>query len=101
MPSTAAEIARARGLPTPAAARLDEPDYNLDMGAWYIARQLERFGELPLALAAYNAGPARVAAYRRGQAPLPAETRRYQATITALWRERWLPWSPTLASRGQ
>lgn len=99
MPSTAAEIAQVRGLPAPSRARLDDPAYNLDLGAWYIAQQLERYRDLPLALAAYNAGPGRVAAYRRGEAELPAETRRYQAIITALWRERWLPWSPTLAAR--
>lgn len=99
MPSTAAEIAQQRGLPTHAPARLDEPAYNLDLGAWYLARQLERYGDLSLALAAYNAGPGRVAAYERGEAELPEQTRRYQATILALWRERWLPWSPTLSSR--
>jgi beta-lactamase regulating signal transducer with metallopeptidase domain len=100
MPSTAVEIAQARGLPAPAPAQLDEPAYNLDMGAWYIARQLERHDDdLSLALAAYNAGPGRVAAYRRGEARLPEETLRYQATITALFRERSLPWSPTLAAR--
>jgi beta-lactamase regulating signal transducer with metallopeptidase domain len=102
MPATAAEIARVRGLPATPPARLDDPAYNLDMGAWYIARQLERHGDdLPLALAAYNAGPGRVAAYRRGEAALPEETRRYQATITALWGERWLPWSPTLLARAR
>jgi len=100
MPSTAAEIARVRGLPSASPAQLDEPAYNLDMGAWYIARQLDRFGDdLPLALAAYNAGPGRVASYRRGESALPEETLRYQATITALFRERGLPWSPTLAAR--
>ncbi len=101
MPSTAAEIARVRGLPEPTSRRLEEPAYNLDLGAWYMARHLEHYGELPLALAAYNAGPGRVAAYRRGEAELPEETRRYQAMITALWRERWLPWSPTLAARAR
>jgi hypothetical protein len=99
MPSTAAEIAEVRGLPAPSIARLEDPAYNLDLGAWYMARQLARFGDVPLALAAYNAGPGRVAAHRRGEAELPEETRRYQAMITALWRERWLPWSPTLAMR--
>lgn len=101
MPSTAAEIARARGMPAPTPARLEDPAYNLDMGAWYMARQLERHRDLSLALAAYNAGPGRVAAHRRGEATLPEETRRYQATITALVRERWLPWSPTLAMRAR
>ncbi len=101
MPSTAAEIARARGLPPPSLERLHDPGYNLDLGAWYMARQLERFGELPLALAAYNAGPGRTAAHVRGEATLPQETQRYQATIGALWRERWLPWSPTLMRRAR
>ncbi|MCX4239589.1 M56 family metallopeptidase [Paraliomyxa miuraensis] len=100
MPSTAAEIAERRGLPPPTPDALDEPAYNLDLGAWYLARLIEQHeGHLPLALAAYNAGPGRVAAYQRGELELPEETRRYQATIEALWRERWLPWSPTLASR--
>jgi soluble lytic murein transglycosylase-like protein len=99
MPATAAEIAEVRGLPAPSIARLEDPAYNLDLGAWYMARQLARFGDVPLALAAYNAGPGRVAAHRRGEAELPEETRRYQVMITALWRERWLPWSPTLAMR--
>jgi soluble lytic murein transglycosylase-like protein len=40
--------------------RLTVPS-NLRGGAEYLARQLERFGDLRLALAAYNAGPERVA----------------------------------------
>lgn len=99
MPTTAAEIAEHRGLSDHAPRRLDEPAYNLDLGAWYLARQLDHYGQLPVALAAYNAGPGRVEAWTRGEATLPEETRRYQATIMALWAERGLPWSPTLAMR--
>jgi soluble lytic murein transglycosylase-like protein len=54
--------------------RLD-PAANLLGGADYLARQLLRFGDLRLALAAYNAGPARVA--QLGRVPRIAQTRAY------------------------
>lgn len=47
-------------------------DENLNGGADYLARQLTRFGDVRLALAAYNAGPARVA--RLGRVPDIKET---------------------------
>ena len=37
-----------------------DPMANLDAGARYLRQQIDRFGSLPLALAAYNAGPQRV-----------------------------------------
>lgn len=52
-----------------------DPVENLNGGADYLARQILRFGDLRLALAAYNAGPARVA--RLGRIPDIAETRNY------------------------
>ena len=39
-----------------------DPAANLEGGARYLRRQLDRFEHLPLALAAYNAGPAAVEA---------------------------------------
>lgn len=56
-----------------------DPAENLRGGADYLARQLVRFGDLRLALAAYNAGPGRVA--RLGRVPDFAETRDYVATV--------------------
>ncbi|WP_312597968.1 lytic transglycosylase domain-containing protein [Brevundimonas sp.] len=56
-----------------------DPSENLRGGADYLASQILRFGDLRLALAAYNAGPARVE--RLGRVPDIAETRAYVATV--------------------
>ena len=57
------------------------PEENLDGAARYFSAQLERFGDVSLALAAYNAGPHRVVEY--GGVPPFRETRAYVARITA------------------
>lgn len=54
-------------------------EQNLSGGADYLARQLLRFGDLRLALAAYNAGPGRVA--RLGRIPEIAETQAYVVSV--------------------
>lgn len=54
---------------------------NIDGGAAYLAQQLRRFGDVRLALAAYNAGPAAVARY--GDVPPYAETQAYVRAILA------------------
>lgn len=56
-----------------------EPQANLLGGADYLARQLLRFGDLRLALAAYNSGPARVA--RLGRVPAIPETEQYVRAV--------------------
>lgn len=53
---------------------------NLDGSARYLLAQLDRFGSMELALAAYNAGPEAVAKY--GGVPPYAETQAYVAAIT-------------------
>ena len=58
-----------------------DPEQNLDGAARYFAAQLDRFGDVHLALAAYNAGPHRVVQY--GGMPPYRETRAYVARITA------------------
>jgi len=52
---------------------------NIDGGVAYLAQQIARFGDLPRALAAYNAGPEAVA--RFGGVPPFAETRAYVKSI--------------------
>jgi len=56
-----------------------DPSASLFAGADYLARQLIRFGDLRLALAAYNAGPARVA--QLGRVPEMAETKAYVGAV--------------------
>ena len=75
MPNTAAELGVNPG---------DLAD-NIRGGALYLRRQLDRFGgNVPLALAAYNAGPGAVARY--GGIPPYRETRDYVARIMGRWR---------------
>jgi len=73
MPSTAQELAASLGESRPDVL---DPATSLRLGARYLRRQLDRFGDSPcpkeLALAAYNAGPERVAEWRRdGGDPAP------------------------------
>jgi soluble lytic murein transglycosylase-like protein len=76
MPATAADY----GVADPF-----EPRQNVDAGTRYLKSMLERFrGELPLALGAYNAGPAAVD--RDGGIPKNAETQEYVAEILKLLR---------------
>lgn len=56
-----------------------DPLQNLEGAAKYFSQQLKRFGSPELALAAYNAGPTRVA--RLGRVPNIAETQNYVKTI--------------------
>jgi hypothetical protein len=57
-----------------------DPAQNIDMGARYLSEMLRRYnGDVPKALAAYNAGPGRVDKYG-ANVPIP-ETQNYLAQI--------------------
>ncbi|MBD3772321.1 MAG: lytic transglycosylase domain-containing protein [Rhodobacteraceae bacterium] len=54
---------------------------NIHAGAAYLREMVDRYRDLPTALAAYNAGPGRVDDWRRRGRPLPAETTAYVAKL--------------------
>lgn len=58
---------------------------NLAGGARYLREQLDRFGTVELALAAYNAGPNAVT--RAGGVPRYAETQAYVPRVMDTWQE--------------
>lgn len=61
LPSTAALVARRIGVPYQVGQLTGDPQANMRLGAGYLDQMLERFGgAMPLAAAAYNAGPGRV-----------------------------------------
>jgi soluble lytic murein transglycosylase-like protein len=71
------------------ADKIDDPTFNLRGGARYLKMQLDTFGSLPLALAAYNAGPGRAA---KPASSWPRETKGYVTKIlTQLGREAEIP----------
>lgn len=74
MPATAAELG----------VDPRDPVANIDGGAAYLARQLATFHDVPLALAAYNAGPGAVMRYRG--VPPYAETRDYVSKVMGRWQ---------------
>lgn len=74
MPATAAELG---------VDPLDR-DANITGGARYFARMMSRFQNVPLALAAYNAGPEAIR--RWGGIPPYAETRSYVTSILSRWQ---------------
>jgi soluble lytic murein transglycosylase len=60
MPRTGQGLARSAGLTTFHPEMLMQPDLNVRLGVDYLASLMDRFaGDIPLALAAYNAGPSR------------------------------------------
>lgn len=64
-------------------AYYDDPMLQLDGGARYFLTQMNTFGSVPLALAAYNAGPGAVTKY--GGIPPYKETQEYVVRITGFF----------------
>mgnify|MGYP002712693647 CR=1 FL=1 len=76
MPGTFTEL----GIPDDGSRQ--DPRTQLDGGARYLLKGLGMFGTMPLALAAYNAGPGAVQKYRNSVPPY-RETRDYVVRVLA------------------
>jgi soluble lytic murein transglycosylase len=94
MPYTARRVAKKLGLKRPAQNDILEVDNNIRLGTEYFKTVLDQFDEnIPLAAAAYNAGPRNVTKWLPEQEPLSAdlwvetvpfkETRNYVQAILA------------------
>lgn len=77
MPKTWDYIRDKQGLPR-SVPRTD-PEANINAGTWLLARLLEKFGSVKLALAAYNAGAGNVQKY--GGVPPFSETQNYVRAV--------------------
>jgi hypothetical protein len=71
-----------------------DPIEALRNSASYLHDLRQKFGNLGLAAAGYNAGPGRVSAWLAGRRALPGETRNYVAIITGWTADAWASPSP-------
>jgi len=71
-----------------------DPIEALKHSASYLRELRDRFGNLGLAAAGYNAGPGRVSEWLAGTRALPGETRNYVAVITGWTADEWASPSP-------
>jgi hypothetical protein len=83
------ETADYRGLVDPF-----DPIEALANSASYLHDLQQKFGNLGLAAAAYNAGPGRVSAFLASKRPLPGETSNYVAIITGWTVDDWASAAP-------
>ena len=71
-----------------------DPIAALHHSASYLRELRQKFGNLGLAAAGYNAGPGRVSEWLAGQRTLPGETRNYVAVVTGWTADEWASPSP-------
>lgn len=65
MPATAREVAGELDIEWTGNQILEDPQLNIELGAYYLNKLLDRFEDVDLALTAYNAGPNRVSRLAR------------------------------------
>ena len=97
MPATARPMAEHRGLAFAGGELLDDPRANLEMGTAFLGGLMREFSDPRLALAAYNAGPARVRGWWQARRTSDVEawveqipydeTRQYVKRVMLSWEE--------------
>lgn len=96
IPSTAQEVAKKLGLKVELPDDMFRPEVNIPMGASYVSQMLVQFqGHVPLALAAYNAGPNRIKTWVEAR-PETRELMTQPSSLPAneIWFDE-LPWTET------
>jgi soluble lytic murein transglycosylase len=74
MPTTAQELFAKLKLPQEPASRLHDPQLSITLGTHYFASLMQRYqGNVVLALAGYNAGPARASRWREQWSGVPTD----------------------------
>jgi soluble lytic murein transglycosylase-like protein len=74
MPTTAQELFTKLKLPQEPASRLHDPQLSITLGTHYFAGLMQRYqGNVVLALAGYNAGPARASRWREQWSGVPTD----------------------------
>jgi soluble lytic murein transglycosylase len=73
LPSTGRQFARKLKIPRFTAAMLTDPETNVRLGTAIFAESIRKFGGVHFALAAYNAGDHRVAAWQRERPGMPQD----------------------------
>ena len=86
LPDTAKGIAVHTGGHKFVVSDLYDPEINVRYGAFYLRRLIRKYGDVPLALAAYNAGQANVDEWSAGGEIEFPETRQYVDEVLELGR---------------
>ena len=82
-PATAVALASETSLKWKGTRTLFDPEKNIALGAYYLNKMVARFGDLSLALEAYNHGPSRLMKYlRKGYQP-----KRYSRKVLKNYRK--------------
>lgn len=96
IPPTAQEVSRKLGLKIEIPNDMFRPQVNIPMGSYYVAQMLEQFqGNVPFALAAYNAGPHRLKNWLESRAEVKDLVSQINGSVqNEIWFDE-LPWTET------
>ncbi|MGZ3769816.1 MAG: lytic transglycosylase domain-containing protein [Bdellovibrio sp.] len=96
IPPTAQDVSKKLGLKIELPNDMFRPEVNIPMGSYYVAQMLEQFqGNVPFALAAYNAGPHRLKNWLDGRTEVSELVPQINGSAqNELWFDE-LPWTET------